>query len=72
MDLHSSTCRPTVEPLLVFVNAVFFLLHCFSSFLKDQVTIGVRAHFWVFNSIPLIFLPASIQFIIQIFITVAL
>jgi hypothetical protein len=31
----------------------------FSSFVKDQVTIGVWAHFWVFNSIPLIYLSLS-------------
>jgi hypothetical protein len=33
----------------------FFPLDGFSSFVKDQVTIGVWVHFWVFNSIPLIF-----------------
>jgi hypothetical protein len=32
----------------------------FSSFVKDQVTIGVWAHFWIFNSISLIYLPVSI------------
>ena len=30
----------------------------FSSFVKDQMTIGVRVHFWVFNSIPLSYLPS--------------
>jgi hypothetical protein len=34
----------------------FFPLDGFSSFVKDQVTIGVWVHFWVFNSIPLIYL----------------
>jgi hypothetical protein len=38
----------------------FFPLDGFSSFVKDQVTIGVWVHFWVFNSIPLIFLPATV------------
>jgi hypothetical protein len=33
----------------------------FSSFVKDQVTIGVWVHFWVFTSIPLIFLFVSVQ-----------
>jgi hypothetical protein len=28
----------------------------FSSFVKDQVTLGVWIHFWVFNSIPLTYL----------------
>jgi hypothetical protein len=41
-------------------NAVFFPLDGFSSFVKDQVTIGMWVHFWVFNSIPLIFLPVSV------------
>ena len=31
-------------------NAVFFPLDGFSSLVKDQVTIGVWVHFWVFNS----------------------
>jgi hypothetical protein len=34
-------------------NAVFFPLDGFSSLVKDQVTIGVWVHFWVFISIPL-------------------
>jgi hypothetical protein len=47
-------------------NAVFFPLDCFSSLSKDQVNIGVWVHFWVFNSIPLIYLslliPVSCSF----------
>jgi hypothetical protein len=38
----------------------FFPLDGFSSFVKDQVTIGVWVHFWIFNSTPLIFLPISV------------
>jgi len=38
----------------------FFLLDGFSSFVKDQVIIGVWVNFWVFNSIPLIYLPVSV------------
>jgi hypothetical protein len=34
----------------------FFPKGLFSSLFKDQVTIGVWVHFWVFNSIPLIYL----------------
>jgi hypothetical protein len=34
----------------------FFPLDGFSSLVKDQGTIGVWIHFWVFNSIPLIYL----------------
>jgi hypothetical protein len=41
-------------------NAVFFPLNGFSSFVKDQMTIGVWVHFWVFNSIPLIYLSVAI------------
>jgi hypothetical protein len=33
----------------------------FSSFVKDQVTIGVWVHFWVFISIPLIYLPVTVS-----------
>ena len=41
-------------------NAVFFPLDGFSSLLEDQVIIGVWVHFWVFNSIPLIYLSVTI------------
>ena len=41
-------------------NAVFFPLDGFSSLVKDQVTIGVWIHFWVFNSIPLIYLSVAV------------
>jgi hypothetical protein len=39
----------------------FFPLDGFSSFVKDQVAIGVWVHFWVFNSVPLIYLPVTVQ-----------
>jgi hypothetical protein len=42
-------------------NAVLFPLDGFTSFVKDQVTIGVWFHFWVFNSIPLIYLSITIS-----------
>jgi hypothetical protein len=38
----------------------FFPLDSVRSFVKDQVTIGVWARFWVFNSIPLIYLSVSV------------
>jgi hypothetical protein len=38
----------------------FFPLGGFSSFAKNQVTIGVWVHFWVFHSIPFIYLPVSV------------
>jgi hypothetical protein len=41
-------------------NVVFFPLDDFSSFANNQVTIDVWLHFWVFNSVPLIYLPVSV------------
>jgi hypothetical protein len=38
----------------------FFLLDGFSSLVKDQVTISVWVHFWVFNSIPLVYMSVAI------------
>ena len=38
----------------------FFPLDGFSSLVKDQVTIGVWVHCWVFNSIPLVYLSVAI------------
>jgi hypothetical protein len=38
----------------------FFPRDGFSSLVKDQVTIGVCVHFWVFNSIPLVYLSVAI------------
>jgi hypothetical protein len=40
-------------------NAVFLPLDGFSSLVEDQVTIGVWVHFWIFNSIPLVYLSVS-------------
>jgi hypothetical protein len=41
-------------------NAVFFPLDGFISLVKEQVTIAVWDHFWVFNSIPLVYLSVTI------------
>jgi hypothetical protein len=41
-------------------NAVFCPVDDFSSLVRDQVTIGVWVHIWVFNSLPLIYLSAAI------------
>jgi hypothetical protein len=60
MDSHSSTSKPPVEPAAFVENAVFFPLDGFSSFVKDQVTIGVWVHFWAFSSIPLIYLSVTV------------
>jgi hypothetical protein len=49
----------------------YFPLDGFSSFVKDQVTIGVWVHFWVFNSIPLIYYLTLYQYH-AVFITIAL
>ena len=40
---------------------LFFPLDGFSTFVKDQVTIGVWVHFLVFSSIPLINLSVPVQ-----------
>jgi hypothetical protein len=50
----------TVEPAPFVKNAVFLPLDGFSFFIKDQVAIGVWVHFWVFDSIPLIYLSVTI------------
>jgi hypothetical protein len=47
---------------LLKVLGFFSPLECFSSFVKDQVTIDVWVHFWVFNFVPLIFLPISVLY----------
>jgi hypothetical protein len=52
-------------------NAVFFLLDSFSSLLKDEVTIGMWIHFWVFNDIPLVYLSVAVS-VPSSFITIAL
>jgi hypothetical protein len=46
----------------------FFPLYDFGLFVKDQVTIGVWVHFWVFNFIPLIFLPVYIPIPYRFFV----
>jgi hypothetical protein len=38
----------------------FFPLDGFSSLVKNEVIRGVWFHFWVFNSIPLIYLPVTV------------
>ena len=51
----TTTCASTIE------NAVCFSLDGFSYLVKDQVTIGVSVHFWVFNSIPLVWFQLPCQ-----------
>ena len=58
--MHSSTCSPPVEPAPFVEIAVFFPLDGFSSFVKDQVIIGVCVHFYVFSPIPLIYLSVCV------------
>ena len=38
----------------------FFHWMVFSSLVEDQVTIGVWVHFWVFNSIPLVYMSVTL------------
>jgi hypothetical protein len=63
--------RDTVVLAPFVENAVFFPLDGFTSLVRDQVTIGVWVHFWVFNSIPLVYLSVLYQFHAG-FITIAL
>ena len=52
---------------------MFFVpLDGFSSFVKDQVTIGMWVHFWLFNSIPLICLPVTVPIPCRVFLFVCL
>ena len=50
----------SVEPAPFVENAVFFPLESFSSFVKVHVTVAVWVHFWVFKSIPLVYLPVIV------------
>jgi hypothetical protein len=50
----------TVEPAPFVEDAVLFPLDGFTSFVKDQVTIGVWVHFWVFNSVSLIYMSVIV------------
>ena len=52
--ITSSLPAPFVE------NAVFFPLDGFSSLVKDQGSIGVWVHLWVFNFVPLVYLSVTI------------
>jgi hypothetical protein len=58
--LHDN-CQSCQHHLL---KMLFFPLDGFSSFVKDQVTIGVWVDFWVSNSIPLIFLSIDRSYFI--------
>jgi hypothetical protein len=49
-----------VDPAPFVEDAVLFPLDGFSSFVKDQVIIDVWVHFWVFSSIPLIYLSVTV------------
>ena len=68
--ITTSVPAPFVE------NAVFLPLDGFSSLVEDQVTIGVWVHFWVFISIPLVYLSvttnSTMQFLSQLLCSKAL
>jgi hypothetical protein len=51
-----------------------FPLDDFSSFVKDQLTTGVLVHFWIFNSIPLIYYchcTNAVQFLSRLLCSIA-
>ena len=56
INLHSSACWPPVEPAPFVEKPIFFPLDVFSSFVENQMAIGVWVHFWIFNPVPLILL----------------
>jgi hypothetical protein len=58
IPLHDNQQLVVAAPFVE--NAVFYPLDGFSSLVKDQVTIGVWVHFWVFNSIPLVYLSVAL------------
>ena len=63
-DRNGSICIPLHDNHQLcqhhLLKMLFFSpLDGFSSLVKDQVTIGVWVHFWVFNSIPLVYLSVS-------------
>jgi hypothetical protein len=55
--LHDN-CQLSQHHLLKMLS--FFLLDGFRTFVKDQVTIGMWVHFWVFNFVPLIYLSVIV------------
>jgi hypothetical protein len=57
--LQHDNCQLCQQYLLKMLS--FFPLDGFSYFIKDQVTIGVWVHFWLFNSIPLISLCITVR-----------
>jgi len=56
--LPHANCQLNQHHLLKMLD--FSPLDDFSSFVKDQVTIGVWVHFWVLNFVPLINLPVTV------------
>ena len=61
-DKNSSTTRTPVRLALFVEDAFFFPLYGFGSFVKNQVMTSVWIHFWVFNSIPLIYILSLYQY----------
>jgi hypothetical protein len=60
MDQFAFFYMLTIETAPSVENAIFCSLNGFSAFVKDQVTICVWVHFWVFLSIPLIYLTVTV------------
>jgi hypothetical protein len=60
MDQFSFVYMIPVVPAPFVENAVFCPLDGFSSLVKDKVNIGVWVHFWVLNSISLVYLSVTI------------
>jgi hypothetical protein len=56
--LVHANCQLSQQYLLKMLS--FFPLDSFSFFVRDQMTIGMWVNFWIFNSIPLIYLSVSV------------
>jgi hypothetical protein len=69
--LHSSTCGYLVWPAPFVEDDFCFPLYSFSFFVNNQVSIGVWAYFWIFDSVSLVKLPIFMP-IPCLFITIAL
>jgi hypothetical protein len=63
-------CQHQLLKMLFFFHWIFF-----SSLVKDQVTIGMWVHFWVFDSLPLVYClcyNSTMQFLSQLLCSTAL
>ena len=70
--LQHLDCKLNIALVPFDENALFSPLDGFNSIVKDQVTIGIWVHFWVFNSIPLMYLHFTVPILCNFLITIVL